>query len=491
MKAIMLMFDTLSRNFLPNYGNNWVKTPNFERLQSKCTTFNNFYGGSMPCMPARREIHTGKYNFLHRGWGPLESFDFSVFEKLQEKGIYTHLITDHSHYWEDGGATYHNRYSTWEGFRGQEGDRWLSRLTAEPNTNNHILNKKGPSVTQHYANRNAQTFEEELSSVQTINAGLKFLDNHHDKDNWFVQIECFDPHEPFLVPEKYRELYNCIDSKDIPYWPAYQQLDTSEYEKDIEDLRKEYAALISMCDFHLGKVLDFMDDYDMWKDTMLIINTDHGFLLGEHNYLGKNISPMYEEIVHTPFFMHVPNLKCDGKVCSALSQTIDIPATILDYFGIDTDIDMDGKSLIPVMKEPEFTNHESILFGVHGSHVNIFDGRYVYMRASENEDNAPLAGYTLMTTQMRGFYSDESLANIQLVEGNRFTNGMPCLRVPLKNPYNSYKLGNLLFDLKTDPDQNQPFEDEEIEDIMKNKLISVLKRIDTPDEEFIRLGLNL
>ena len=117
MRTIMVMFDTLTRKYLPNYGNDWVYAPNFKRLQEHCTQFNSFYSGSLPCMPARRELHTGKYNFLHRGWGPLEPFDRSSFEILSQNDIYTHLITDHSHYWEDGGATYHNRYSSWEGFR--------------------------------------------------------------------------------------------------------------------------------------------------------------------------------------------------------------------------------------------------------------------------------------------------------------------------------------------------------------------------------------
>ena len=82
-----------------------------------------FTAAACPACRARRELHTGKYNFLHRGWGPLEPFDRSVFEVLRQNGVYSHLCTDHSHYWEDGGATYHNRYDTWEGFRGQEGDR--------------------------------------------------------------------------------------------------------------------------------------------------------------------------------------------------------------------------------------------------------------------------------------------------------------------------------------------------------------------------------
>ena len=91
--------------------------------------FQNAYVGSMPCMPARREMHTGRYNFLHRSWGPLEPFDDSIPEMLAESaGVHTHKCTDHYHYWEDGGATYHNRYSTYDLVRGQEGDLWKGQV---------------------------------------------------------------------------------------------------------------------------------------------------------------------------------------------------------------------------------------------------------------------------------------------------------------------------------------------------------------------------
>src|SRR3569623_274163 len=114
MKAIMEMFDSLNRRFLPPYGCDWIHAPNFQRLAGRAVTFDNCYAGSMPCMPARRELHTGRYNFLHRSWGPLEPFDDSMPEMLTNAGVYTHFVTDHQHYWEDGGATFHNRFNTYE-----------------------------------------------------------------------------------------------------------------------------------------------------------------------------------------------------------------------------------------------------------------------------------------------------------------------------------------------------------------------------------------
>ncbi len=119
MKAIMVMFDSLNRRMLPPYGCDWVHAPNFQRLAERAITFDNSYVGSMPCMPARREIHTGRYNFLHRSWGPLEPFDNSMPEILKKNGVRTHLVSDHYHYWEEGGSNYHTKYSAWDAFRGQ------------------------------------------------------------------------------------------------------------------------------------------------------------------------------------------------------------------------------------------------------------------------------------------------------------------------------------------------------------------------------------
>src|SRR3989339_1110324 len=131
MRAIMMMYDTLCRRFLPPYGCDWTKMPNLQRLADRSAVFDNCYVGSMPCMPARRELHTGRYNFLHRSWGPIEPFDDSMPELLKRGGIHSHLISDHYHYWEEGGCNYHTRYKTWEIVRGQEGDPWKCDLSPD------------------------------------------------------------------------------------------------------------------------------------------------------------------------------------------------------------------------------------------------------------------------------------------------------------------------------------------------------------------------
>lgn len=487
MRAVMLMFDTLSRSFLPNYGSDWVHAPNFERLGEKSIQFENFYAGSLPCMPARRELHTGRYNFMHRMWGQLEPFDNSIFDTLQKNNIYSHLVTDHSHYFEDGGATYHNRYSTWEGFRGQEGDRWVPRALADMTENANKLNKKGISPIQHFANRTRQQNEEDFSSVLTIEAGLEFIENYKDINDWFLQIECFDPHEPFYVPERFRKLYYDVVPQNQYFWPVYGEVQSDITSEDLNQLSKEYAALVSMCDYYLGKVLDLFDKEDLWKDTLLIVNTDHGFLVGEHGWLGKNISPLYQEIVHLPLFVSHPDYQ--GKSTNhTLAQTIDLPATILDYFNIDNKLDMDGKSILPALDESNKI-HDEILFGINGGFVNIYDGRYLYMRSSQTKDNGPRKVHTLNFNHARGFLTKEELDTMVLKKGSRFTNSYPYLEIDIKEFVDTQKFGNLLFDLLEDPHQQNPIVSEEIESRLCQTMVDIMQQTEVPHSEYTRLGL--
>ncbi len=116
MKTVFLLFDTLNRHSLGPYGG--VSTPNFERLARRSVTFDKHYVGSLPCMTARRDMHAGRMHFLHRSWGPLEPYDDSFVRMLGENGTYTHLSTDHMHYFREGGATYHTCFTTYDFIRG-------------------------------------------------------------------------------------------------------------------------------------------------------------------------------------------------------------------------------------------------------------------------------------------------------------------------------------------------------------------------------------
>ncbi len=483
MKAIMLMFDSLNRRMLSSYGCDWTHTPNFKRLSEKMVTFDNSYAGSLPCMPARRELHTGRYNFLHRSWGPIEPYDDSMPEILRAKGIYTHMISDHQHYWEDGGATYHHRYDSWECVRGQEGDRWKG-VVGDVEIPEHY----GMYWRQDAVNRSYITSEEEQPQAKVFNLGFEFLDCNRDKDNWFLHLETFDPHEPFFSMEKYKKLYPHEYYDKHFDWPPYNRV--TEPKEAVEHCRYEYAALLSMCDEYLGKVLDYMDEHDMWKDTMLIINTDHGYLLGEHDLWAKSVHPFYNEIAHTPFFVWDPRLKVAGERREALVQTIDIAPTILDFFGAEIPKDMQGVALSDVITEDK-PIRKAALFGMHGGHVNVTDGRYVYMRGPV-EGNSPLYDYTQMPTHMRSLFTLGEMRSMTIAEPFEFTKETPLMKItPEPSPFaHLIKMPTRLYDLSNDPNQENPIEDSEIEKRMCDLMVELMKENDTPPEQFERLGIN-
>lgn len=487
MRAVMFMFDSLNRHMLPGYGCEWIKAPNFAKLSERTVTFDNCYAGSLPCVPARRELHTGRYNFLHRSWGPLEPFDDSVVGLLRKRGIYTHLCTDHGHYFEAGGATYHTQYNSWEFARGQEGDPWKGQVEDPIMPESLSGPKIGDLWRQDWVNRAHLDLEEKQPLAVTVANGLSFIETNRDQDHWFLQIEAFDPHEPFFTQQKYKDLYPHAYSGKHFDWPDYGKV--KETPEEVQHAIYEYAALVSMCDEYLGKVLDAFDRHDLWKDTMLIVNTDHGFLLGEHRWWGKNIQPLYNEISRLPLFIWDPRHRQQaGTRSDALVQTIDLAPTLLHYFGIEAPQDMQGRSLHQVIAEGK-PIREAALFGIHGGHVNVTDGRYVYMRGPSDPANGPLYEYTLMPTHMHQPFGVGELADIRLQEPFEFTKGVRTMKIQTRTYLNPYLYGNLLFDLEKDPSQESTIENPEAEVRMIRHLARLMRENDAPEEQYERLGL--
>jgi len=488
MKAILIWFDTLNRRFLPPYGNDWVHAPNFKRLAEKTVIFDNHYASSVPCMPARRELHTGRYNFLHRSWGPIEPFDDSMPEILKNKGIYSHLVSDHYHYWEDGGCTYHTRYSSWEIIRGHEGDPWKGEVK-DPKIPEHLNTYKedGPRWRQDWVNRKYMQKEENQPQAKTFEKGLEFINTNYLEDNWFLQIETFDPHEPFFTHQKYKDLYKHDYEGTHFDWPDYKLVD--ETPEEVNHCRMEYAASVSMCDHYLGKILDIMDDKDLWKDTLLIVSTDHGFLLSEKDMWGKTILPLYNEIVHIPLFIWDPRSGKRNERRNSLTQTIDLVPTVLEFFGIKRPKTMEGKVLKETI-DSDAKVRETGLFGYHGAAVNITDGRYVYMRGPANPLNEPCYNYTLMPTHMDRLFTTRELKSLELAESFTFTKECKIMKIKARETSgNTYIYGTLLFDLQNDPNQQNPIIDSQIEKRMIKLLVEAMKKSDAPVEQYERLGI--
>ncbi|MEV5350207.1 sulfatase-like hydrolase/transferase [Streptomyces achromogenes] len=372
----------------------------------------------------------------------------------------------------------------------QEGDPWKGHV-ADPRPPEDLRAGRGELWRQDWVNRQYLGSEAEQPQTLTFDAGLEFLSVNHAEDDWFLQIETFDPHEPFFTQAHYKDLYPHDYGGPHFDWPDYNRV--TETPEQVAHARYEYAALLSMCDHSLGRVLDAMDTHGLWDDPLLIVCTDHGFVLGEKGWWAKVVQPWYEELVHTPLFVHDPRRPDRaGTHDATLVQTIDIAPTLLEYFGVDRTPDMQGRPLGGTDGTAGAgAGRTSALFGMFGGHVNITDGRYVYMRACHDDTNLPLNEHTLMPTRIRGRFTPRELADITLAEPFSFTKGVRTVRIPAPAPalLGPQRFGTLLFDLASDPHQERPIVDDAVELRMIRLLIEQLRANDAPHDQYERLGL--
>lgn len=504
MRVIFVLFDTLNRHFLQPYGGTEMDTPNFQRLAERSVRFDNHYVGSLPCMPARRDLMTGRMNFMHRSWGPLEPFDVALPRVLKGSGVYSHLITDHYHYLEPGGAGYVNAFTSFEMLRGQEGDGWKAEVAppfAEWRQKYHpaqYSEAPGSSPYHYMVNRAEIRDEGDFSSVRCFDLGCEFLDRNHAADDWFLQIETFDPHEPFHAPDRLREKFPTGYDGPIRDWPPYARV--SEDDAEADEMRANYKALLALCDEQMGRILDKMDALDMWDDTMLVVSTDHGYLTGEHGWWAKNKMPAYQEIAHIPLFMHHPaHSDRAGESRSCLSQTPDLMPTFLEAFGCAPPPSVRGCSLLPNLGDPEAPTHEAVIFGYFGGAVNLSDGQHTYFRYPEDLQDQALFQYTLMPSHMLESFGREELQGAELTSDLAYAEGYPVLRIPVIAQsawYQSHGPAVIedsptqAFDVVVDPYQRSPLRDPAVHNRLATLMQAEMQRNDAPPEAYARLGFS-
>ncbi len=500
MKTVFLLFDSLNRLALNPYSGSVAFTPNFRRLAARSVVFDTHYAGSLPCMPARRDMQTGRLNFLHRSWGPIEPFDHCFPALLREAGVYTHLISDHYHYWEDGGAGYHTQYSSAEFIRGQERDLWkamvkppIERFRERYHPMASALDRRIPNLV----NREYIREEADYPTVQCTKSALEFLEKNGGADDWFLQVEYFDPHEPFDAPPRFREKFKTGYDGPILDWPLYDRLNLTAAEAD--ELRANYAAVIAMCDENLGKILDVFDRRNLWRDTALVLTTDHGLLLGEHEWWGKNRMPFYEPLVHIPLFVSHPSCRAlDGKRRNSLTQTIDLMPTFMDFHGVPLSASVEGKSLMPVLAEGRSVRNGA-LFGIFGGSLNVTDGRYTYFRYPGNPGSSPLNEYTLMPMHPASYFTFDELKGAEMLKAPfDFTKGFPVLKIPAlddarRPPMQGgefHGADNAIYDTLSNPLQSEMVKDPQLTQKMTDLLGELMDFHEAPPELYDRFEMN-
>ena len=190
-----------------------------------------------------------------------------------------------------------------------------------------------------WINRNVVT-EAGTFSARTAATTVQWLEENYQASPFFLWVDFFDPHEPWDAPEylvkRYDPEYDGTPMIHCNYGPATDYTDA-----ELHNLWAHYAAEAELVDRHLGSVLQKIDDLELWDDTIVVITSDHGTSIGEHNRTGKsNICehdqrfwPIYPEVSHVPFLIGGGEIP-QGASLELLAQPIDILPTVAELAGV-------------------------------------------------------------------------------------------------------------------------------------------------------------
>jgi arylsulfatase A-like enzyme len=482
MNVICILCDSLNRHFLNVYGTQVAETPNIDWFAQRAYAFDKHFSGSLPTMPTRREVWTGNYEFLWRPWGALEPWDDDLPTILNRNDVLTMLITDSYHLFERGSGNYHAAFEGWELFRGFENDPWVTDPVPTPQHRGRLVDRYARSMSR------MQT-EKDLPAAKTLRCVEDWLAANRTRERFFLMVDEFSPHEPFNAPDymvrKYLPDYDGVPN----FWPKYGR--NVHTEREVEELRAHYAAHVTHLDKYLGRVFETMTDLDLWKNTAVILMTDHGHFLGDHGYTGKPPCPQYDVLAHIPFLMYVPGHESGGAHVSGLSANVDVFATVLDLFDIPPSQTVQARSLLPLVAGSKQSVRDWTLYGYFGRHVDLTDGTHTYMRAPQAADRE-LYVYSLRW-EFRLPEQHESGFFDRLELGKYMPNvDYPVGRIPVdpRAHEDRFENENLLFNIDEDPGQERNLAGGPDESRYTELLTRALREVGAPGEQFRRLGLD-
>ncbi|MGH6872806.1 MAG: sulfatase [Rhizomicrobium sp.] len=497
--AILILLDSLNRHMLGAYGGGEFPTPNLDRMAARSVRFTRHYAASLPCIPARHDILCGAWDFLWRPWGSVEVWEDAITHPLRRAGVVSQLISDHPHLFETGGENYHVDFTAWDYQRGHEGDPW--KTAADPSWAGAPM--FGPRRDMPY-DRSRGWFrgEDDFPGPRTMQAAARWLgENAGRHERFFLFVDEFDPHEPFDVPDAYiRRTDPDWDGPPL-IWPPYA---VGGIEKGVltkregQHIRARYGAKLMMIDHWLGRVLDAVDAADMWRDTLVILCTDHGHYLGEKDIWGKPAAPLYDTMARIPLLIAAPDTP--PGACDALTTSADLFATLADLFGVMDTVRQrtHGRSLLPLLRGEAKSVRDWILAGVWGREVHYIDRHIKYARAPAAA-NAPLSMWSnRWSTMPTHFLKREQ--ELPLPDGRAALARMPGSKIPVIRqlwdagdhvPYWAYAKfsGNHLFDLESDPGEDENLAGSPHEQRASAALHAALETVEAPPEQFERLGL--
>lgn len=365
MNIIWIVADSFRRDHIGAYDNAFIHTPALDVLAARSVRFDGHYVASFPTVPARADHHTGRFTMSFMGWEPLPDDAVTLAQILSEAGFTTAAAVDTPFYVREG----------------MNYDRGFQGFFMNPSQDASVTSfKRGH---ESWDLRDAWRYESDRAAPTTFTWAMRWLERHYRED-FFLYIDTWDPHEPWDAPAWYTERY----------WPGYdgEVIDPPyAYWQDVPGLSEEkvrkahatYCGEVTMVDTWIGHLLRHVDNMGLADRTSIMFTTDHGFLFGEHGgVFGKALlsrrsdgslasfrdedtgwthGPLYEEIMRIPLMIHLPDNP--PAVYPHLSSAVDLMPTVLDILGQEIPDFVEGESLLPKVRDISLPGREFVVSG--------------------------------------------------------------------------------------------------------------------------------
>jgi len=379
---LFIMTDEQRYDCIKANGNNFIQTPNLDRLAVQSANFTHAFVQSPVCTPSRACYFSGRYAHSHRNrvnYTLLDKSEKLLPAYLQQAGYKTALIGKlHLDYnypptsdeaknigfdiverhdavrftdeWSD--------YVKWRNQRDPMKDIYY-RSTARSVVK--LRKDLPPDVNPYRAAIDEQYTDTTWVGVRT-RYWLKELSK--SKQPFFLFSSIWKPHSPFEVPEPFDSMYNDIqiplpkkvtleDIKRLPLPVQKLALRSKNppYNMDQEHLQwiyRSYYGAISHIDREVGLILDTLEQLGQANNTIIIFCSDHGDQMNEHGIMGKNV--FFEASVRVPLMVYYPKIVKAGRY-NELIETIDILPTLFELTGLTEPLNCQGSSFVPLVSD--------------------------------------------------------------------------------------------------------------------------------------------
>ena len=372
-------------------GNSHVSTPNINQLVQQGVAFTHTYCQSPICTPSRTSFLTGMYpstvhvngngNAFFPKTPPLVTrilseagYHCGLIGKLHLASAYGRIeprVNDGYSYWQYS----HAPRDDWE--TGHDYADWVR-------SKGYILEE---------LTRNMEGIPPELhQTTWCAEKTIEFIRQKHDGP-WLASVNIYDPHPPFNPPQIYREMFNpaempgslfratdlqqqkklrtadfqskCQSPEELdirnPILPRPPQSESrgervSRGKRDVKTLQAAYYAMIKLIDDQLGRIIEVLEETGQRQHTVVIFTSDHGEMLGDHGLIQKGCR-FYEGLVRVPLIFSCPGYFEQGLESEALVELLDKAPTLLEIAGLEIPEQMQGRSLLPILKGQTAPNH--------------------------------------------------------------------------------------------------------------------------------------